>query len=1411
MSFVGSNILAGASGQGGAGYKIERSLRFNSADTAYLNRTPSSAGNRKTWTWSGWVKKNASEVRQMIFGNLNAGGTTGFDCEFQSDDTLDIYDYASGYGARRKTTQVFRDCSAWYHIVITYDSTNTTAADRLRLYVNGDRITEFSSSTDPTLDADGQFNTAVQTSIGRSGAYAQLNLNSNLADVHFIDGQALAASDFGEYDDNNVWQPKAFNGSYGTDGYTVSGGPYYTSSTTWAHALNGSTTGRVMTYTTTSTTATFSPGISWSSQVRIYGLVYGGGYCKVNNGSNLTGFGTGAGWVDVTSQVGSSGTLTSLTVGDVSSNYFALYAIELDGTILNVSPAGVNGFHLDFSDNSSNAALGTDSSGNNNTWTVNNISAIDSVGSIYAEYSGSSNQYLRNNSGNVMPGSNGAFTIECHFYPHTTNVIGLFDGGSGSTGIIRNYGNNTIEDQGGGSVSFAGDYTQNAWNHIAVVYTGSTSTDTMTVYVNGVSSGSASGLNGFSPGSTFDIGTINGGGDGRFDGYIRNFRVTHSVVYSSAFTAPSHTVNLTALTDTKLLVITTPALGLTGAGPGTNLGMSNNGSVSTGTLTAASETDSFIDTPTDYESDSGNNGGNYATLNPLHDKAYNSSSLTDGNLKLSATAHNGFIDAQSTIAASLFDCYCECEIKAGGGAALQGIGVGDRIAQIATGAGSYVNYRQGGAIIKYPGNTTLATVASYTTGDIIGMTATSTQVAFYKNGVLQGTYDHSLTGEFFVCGMSYHNGNTSHMNFNFGQRPFAYTPPTGFKSLCTTNIPDPTIADGSTAFDAFLYTGDGASSRNITLPLSADFLWLKKRSGTNSHQLVDTVRGDNSVLHTNSTNEAKNPQTQFTGGGISSLSGTTATLSSGTSNNNNVNENNATMVGWAWDAGTIGTNEVGDYWTPTQQTKYIGFKFPTSSGGRAVFGLTSGTGTADIFTSSDNNSWTRVQSNVTLSTTDTTYDSSSQYLLVVNTSNAVWGAFHYAMATNGTDAHYSTQTYPGSGASFTWSGPAYSDWDFRSSGTVIKPGSLNSSAYDQSRTWSNDVSGTEYSASYGKANGFDNNLSTRAGGGLTFTPPSAIACTKVRIYMTTYAAPANTIYLNGVDISSQIPVTNQYAVPLEFTPSNNQFVSYQCGNAGNEPGWFAKIELKINGNWVALIDSGVTVDSVPSIASTVRANPSAGFSIVTYTGNNSNSTVGHGLNATPGLVIVKSRSGTSLTGWMVKHSSLASNYNAALNKTDAAWNPAQNGYIGNLDSSTTISLVKGNSDGNNVNQNNVSFVAYCFSPVEGYSAFGSYTGNGSADGPFVYTGFTPKWIMFKNVSSAGDEWMIYDSERDQYNAINKSLEGNTSDGENTSGFDIDILSSGFKVRNNNARINGSGNQNIYAAFAEHPFKSARAR
>jgi len=227
-----------------------------------------------------------------------------------------------------------------------------------------------------------------------------------------------------------------------------------------------------------------------------------------------------------------------------------------------------------------------------------------------------------------------------------------------------------------------------------------------------------------------------------------------------------------------------------------------------------------------------------------------------------------------------------------------------------------------------------------------------------------------------------------------------------------------------------------------------------------------------------------------------------------------------------------------------------------------------------------------------------------------------------------------------------------------------------------------------------------------------------------------------------------------------------------------------------------------------SITSTVSANTTAGFSIVTYTGNGtSGATVGHGLGAVPSMVIVKSRL-LSTESWPVKHISLSSNKNLLLNSTTDQYTPG-NGYIADLSSSTTFALTTGVTNADAVNKSSSTYVAYCFTPIAGYNAFGSYTGNGSADGPFVYLGFRPRFVMFKRTDSTGS-WFMEDSSRGTYNVMGPELYANTTDSE-TNVNRLDFLSNGFKMRAANAGDNASGGTYIYACFAENPFKVALAR
>ena len=200
-------------------YQISKSLRFNSADSANLTRTLPSSGNLTTWTWSGWVKPTKMSAQEGLFYSGD-GNTFGNSINFNPSNQLEMYYYSGGYVWRYLTTQAFRDPTAWYHVVGVYDSSNSTQADRVRLYVNGVRITSFSVSTAvSTISQVGSVNNSSFTHyVGSEGAGNFFN--GYLADVNFIDGQALTPTSFGTRDINTyLWKPKAYTGTYGTNGF----------------------------------------------------------------------------------------------------------------------------------------------------------------------------------------------------------------------------------------------------------------------------------------------------------------------------------------------------------------------------------------------------------------------------------------------------------------------------------------------------------------------------------------------------------------------------------------------------------------------------------------------------------------------------------------------------------------------------------------------------------------------------------------------------------------------------------------------------------------------------------------------------------------------------------------------------------------------------------------------------------------------------------------------------------------------------------------------------------------------------------------------------------------------------------------------------------------------------------------
>lgn len=618
----------------------------------------------------------------------------------------------------------------------------------------------------------------------------------------------------------------------------------------------------------------------------------------------------------------------------------------------------------------------------------------------------------------------------------------------------------------------------------------------------------------------------------------------------------------------------------------------------------------------------------------------------------------------------------------------------------------------------------IPTDVSATTGDVL-MTAydpATGNIWYGKNGswltgdpATGSTPTFTLTAisgaNFGVCTGTMTSGTTT-VGVNFGQRPFSYTPPTGYVALNSYNLPTPAIIKGDTVMNATIYTG--SSSTNAIVNSGAvrpDLVWVKNRQQNYPHYIYDSIRGTGATaLSSNSTAVEGSDGTSITS---FNSNGFTFTGNSGANDPTYANA----YIGWQWSAG--GTYDVLQSYTTAGSYTYTvpagvsTLRVVVIGGGGASGGSGAGAGTGG------------------------------------NGGNSSFGT----VTGNGGSGGGAGPNTPGAGGS----GGTGSGGDGGITGAVGETGT---------------GSGVTSRVSTGPYNGYGDSAGHYGwggGGGGGGTRYATLSVSAGQTYSVTVGAA-------GV-------------------------ASGTGAGGGGGPGFDGAVLIYGSTDWPA--------NGSGSISSLVNAGSTQGFSVVTFTtpSSNTTSTVGHGLSVAPSLIIVKCLSVAA--SWYVYHASLGATQSIFLNNNNSA-DTSQKFWNNTAPTSSVFTIMQ---NGVAWWDLNATHVAYCFSSVNGYSAFGNYTGNGSTDGPFVYTGFKPKFIMLKDATTSGRNWITIDSARSPYNPEDAVLLPNAIDTEASGGgyYLIDMLSNGFKLRTSWVGLNGSSENYIYAAFAENPFKYALAR
>jgi hypothetical protein len=966
------SLLQNSNAISAGGYDINNSLRFRSSASAYLARTPLTAGNRQIMTYSVWVKRGAITGDYNITNattDANNSATLYFNSS--NSQSFDVFLRVSATNYTVRTTQVFRDPSAWYHIVVAIDTTQATSSNRTKIYVNGSEVTALTASYVPQ-NSNLAFNNNVAQYIGFTNYF-----DGYMAEFNFIDGQALTPSSFGETDPvTGSWVAKKYTGTYGTNGFYLpfsdtdsnenrflysedfanaswtKGAATVTSNT--VVAPDGTTTADTLTDNATSDQHLIVQGTAAPSVGSQYTMSI---YAKANTRSQigLTMHGESYAAFDLSAgTVISTGGYSNVGITSVGNGWYRCYV-----TITKTNADG--GIYYIIYKDGVNPYLGT-GTGSIYIWgaqvTYGSIlqpyiktttAAITNQGTIenLLTYSEDLTNAAWDKSGNVtatgntLVAPNGATTADTLFETAVNN---------------EHYLQRTLTPVTNTQYVFSTyvKYLNRKYIALRIVYSNGAQ-DTLTIF--DIQNGTYYGYDGSAPTAT----SITSVGNGwyrisatfttpatnptssllfrhqfRDDSLVGNYAGNASVgMYlwgAQIETQGTLGPYLPTVASAQSLVNrigTDRSLGATGFGY--NTWIPNNISLTLGTT---------YDAMTDSPTLTSETVANYATLNPLKFLG----TLSNANLNLTATSAS-WQNASSTLFVNSGKWYFEATVitRAATFGCMIGIGTPDSNISTSYSSGDTFTYLSDGG--KYGGGSYGGGYGvSFTAGDIIGVAfdCDARTITFYKNNVSQGTaFSNLVAGSFYGAWLGVHTSASS-IALNCGQRPFSYTPPTGFKRLNTFNLPDSTIKKGNKYMDATTYTGNG-STQTITNAgaFKPDFLWIKTRSAISDHFAFNSVAGSNKYLIPNS------PGAETTAALITSFNSNGFSLSS----DNGVNLNSATFIGWQWQAGqgTNTTNTAGSITSTVSVNTTAGFSIVTYTGTGANATVGHGLGVAPRF------------------------------------------------------------------------------------------------------------------------------------------------------------------------------------------------------------------------------------------------------------------------------------------------------------------------------------------------------------------------------------------------------------------------------------------------------------------------------